>query len=74
VPCGKDVVVTESVGGGAILIVKSWLTPGAPPLSVTVNVKVVSPDPHGVPTIVVLVLEELVFKRRHAGSVGLLNA
>src|SRR5580658_3867921 len=61
VAAGSGACVTESVGGGAIIMMKTWLTGIAPPLSVTWIVNVEVPEPHGVPTIVPVVLVDVAF-------------
>lgn len=70
-------MVTESGGAGSSEIVKAWLTADAPPLSVTVTVKVeldsVVPELQGVPEIVAVRFVVDVVKWRQGGSVGLLN-
>jgi hypothetical protein len=46
----------------------TWLTAGAPPLSVTCTVNVEVPEPQGVPTIVAVVLVDDVFSFKQFGS------
>jgi hypothetical protein len=73
VPGVSDVVLIESAGAGDMLIVNCWLTAGPPPLSVSVTVKVVDPDPHGRPEIAAVVPVLEVTNCKHAGRVGLLK-
>jgi hypothetical protein len=73
VPGGSDVVLIESTGGGDMVIVNCWLTAGAPPLSVSVTVKVVDPEPQGLPEMPAVVPALDVTSFRHAGSAGILK-